>query len=197
MTRAVPDALDRLFDANGRRKYVCGSEGRRFLAAAARLDEESQAFCQLLAYTGCRITEGLSLRPERLDVETGCVIFLTLKRRKRTFRAVPVPTELMVRLRRRARGKHADEPLWSWCRQTAWRRVKLAMALAGIVGTQAMPKGLRHGFCIANAEENVPAALTQRWVGHARLETTAIYQHAVGREERAFAKRLWRRMGAR
>jgi hypothetical protein len=28
-------------------------------------------------------------------------------------------------------------------------------------------------------------------MGHARLETTAIYQHAVGQEERAFAMRLW------
>lgn len=56
-----------------------------------------------------------------------------------------------------------------------------------------MPKGLRHGFGVANAEENVPMATTQKWLGHARLETTAIYQQAVGREEHAFARRLWRK----
>ena len=66
------------------------------------------------------------------------------------------------------------------------------MAEAGIRGPQATPKGLRHSFGIANAEENIPPGLTKRWMGHARLETTVLYQHAVGREERAFAKRLWR-----
>ena len=34
--------------------------------------------------------------------------------------------------------------------------------------------------------------LTRDWMGHARIDTTAIYQHAVGREERSFARRLWR-----
>jgi hypothetical protein len=29
-------------------------------------------------------------------------------------------------------------------------------------------------------------------MGHAKLETTAIYQQAAGREERALARRLWR-----
>jgi len=36
----------------------------------------------------------------------------------------------------------------------------------------------------------VPISLTARWMGHARLETTAIYQSAVGRDERAFAQKL-------
>jgi site-specific recombinase XerD len=86
-----------------------------------------------------------------------------------------------------------DAPIWDWCRQTAWRRVKAVMDGAGISGAQAMPKGLRHGFGVANAEENVPMATTQKWLGHAALETTAIYQQAVGREENAFARRLWRK----
>jgi hypothetical protein len=45
---------------------------------------------------------------------------------------------------------------------------------------------------MANAEKNVPMTTTQKWLGHAKLETTAIYQQAVGREEQAFAERLWR-----
>lgn len=185
------DSMEALFDAAGQRKYLCGGEHRRFLAAAARMDPEGRAFCWLLAFTGCRISEGLELTPERFDPETGHVIFRTLKRRKASFRAVPIPPELMRELRRLARGKSRDQRLWDWCRQTAWRRICWAMTEAGITGTQAMPKGLRHGFGILNAEQNVPANLTQRWMGHARLETTAIYQHAVGREERAFAQRLW------
>lgn len=186
-----PDATE-LYDACGRRKYLCGNERRRFLMAADRMDDASRIFCHLLAFTGCRVSEGLALTPARLDPEAGRVIFRSLKRRKLSFRAVPIPPALMQDLRRVGRGKAHDQPLWSWCRQTAWRRVRWAMTEAGITGAQASPKGLRHGFGIANAEQNIPASLTQRWMGHARLDTTAIYQQAVGREERAFMQRLWR-----
>jgi len=84
-----------------------------------------------------------------------------------------------------------DQRLWPWCRQTAWRHVKAVMRAAAIIGPQASPKGLRHGFGIANAQASIPQSLTQRWMGHARLETTGIYQNAVGSEERAFAQRAW------
>jgi integrase/recombinase XerD len=193
MAFAEPDDMTGLYDGDGQRKYVSGGEWRRFLEAADRMDPASRALCYLLALTGCRISEALALAPRRLDAETGRVIFRSLKRRKRIYRAVPVPPELMRALKQQARGKTPGAPLWTWSRQTGWRRVKSAMFAAGIVGTQATAKGLRHGFGIANAEEDVPAALTQRWMGHARLETTAIYQHAIGREERSFAKRVWRR----
>jgi len=181
-----------LFDDAGRRKYLCGNEVLRFLEAAHGADAATCAFCCLLAFTGCRLSEALAVTPAQLDVETGRVMFRTLKRRRQIFRAVPVPPELMGALRRIGNGPH-DAPLWRWCRQTAWRRVKAVMDAAGVNGPQAMPKGLRHGFGVTNAEENVPMATTQKWLGHARLETTAIYQQAVGREERAFARRLWRK----
>ncbi len=182
-----------LFDGSGKRKYLCTRELPRFLGVAAQADKPTRAFCMLLAFTGCRLSEALALTPAQLDVETGRVIFRTLKRRKQVYRAVPVPRELMTALGALRRIGTPDARLWRWSRPTAWRRVKAVMDAAGISGPQAMPKGLRHGFGVANAEENVPMATTQKWLGHANLETTAIYQEAVGREENAFARRLWRR----
>ncbi len=190
MNGSVPTSL---FDECGGRKYLCATEMPRFLCAARRTDAETCTFCCLLAYTGCRLSEALALTPNQLDQETGRVIFRTLKRRRQVFRAVPVPPELLGMLRRLARDRAQDARLWSWCRQTAWRRIKRVMDEAGIVGAHAMPKGLRHGFGVANAEGNVPMATTQKWLGHAKLETTAIYQQAVGREEHAFAQRLWKK----
>lgn len=187
MTRAEPASL---LDAEGQRKYVCRSERRRFLSEAARQDAATAALCAVLAYSGCRLSEALELTPARLDVEAGRIVFRTLKRRRLHHRAVPVPPELLRTLL--ALATDPDACFWPWCRQTAWRRVKRVMEAAGIAEAQAMPKALRHGFGIANAEQNVPPALTQRWMGHARLETTAIYQQAIGEEERSFAQRLWR-----
>lgn len=179
-----------LLDGVGQRKYLCRLERRRFLAEAARRDAVTAALCAVLAYTGCRISEALALTPSRLDRGTGRIVFRTLKRRRVHHRAVPVPPELMIALD--ALSVRPDDLIWPWCRQTAWRRVKSVMEAAGIADAQAMPKALRHGFGVANAEENVPPALTQRWMGHARLETTAIYQQAIDEEERGFARRLWR-----
>jgi len=181
-----------LFDENGRRKYLCSSELSRFLAAARKADPETCSFCCLLAFTGCRLSEALALTPNQLDPETGRVVFRTLKRRRRVFRAVPIPPDLMSALRGIAKDRPHDVALWKWCRQTAWRRVKRVMDAAGVTGAHAMPKGLRHGFGVANAEGNVPMATTKKWLGHAMLETTAIYQQAMGREEQDFARRLWR-----
>ena len=185
-----------LFDNAGGRKYVCGGELPRFLAAASRADAPTRTFCYLLAITGCRVSEALELTVGQLDGETCRVVFRTLKRRKLAFRAIPVPPEFMADLVQLAGQQPATTRLWAWCRQTGWRRVKSVMAEAGIEGTQASPKGLRHGFGVANAQESVPMATTQKWLGHAKLETTAIYQQVVGAEERAFAERLWARIGA-
>ena len=65
------------------------------------------------------------------------------------------------------------------------------MDRAGIEGAMASPKGLRHGYGIKAAVSNVPPNLIQRWLGHAKPETTLIYMDAVGSEERQFAKRMW------
>lgn len=187
---AVDEAV--LFDRQGQRKYLCGSEGKRFLRAATQADPHTRAFCRLLSFTGCRISEALELTTRRLDVETDRVIFRTLKRRKRTFRAVPVPRSLMAELLTLANVNDLDACLWDWCRQTAWRHVKRVMADAGIDGPQAMPRGLRHQFGVRAAERGVPMAVAQRWMGHADLRTTAIYQQAAGDEERRLAGRMWR-----
>jgi integrase/recombinase XerD len=84
----------------------------------------------------------------------------------------------------------AGDRLWTWSRTTAWRRVKEVMAGAGVTGTPAMPKGLRHGFGVNAFQASVPPHLVQRWLGHASLKTTSIYGDVMGPEERAFAERM-------
>ena len=65
------------------------------------------------------------------------------------------------------------------------------MRQAGITGVHASPKGIRHGYGVAAMMAGIPCPLIQRWMGHARLETTSCYLQAFGREERALAERLW------
>ncbi|HKY54578.1 MAG TPA: tyrosine-type recombinase/integrase, partial [Anaerolineales bacterium] len=85
-----------------------------------------------------------------------------------------------------------DERVWPWCRTTAWTKVKRLMLAAGITGPWAVPKGLRHGLAVeGTAEAKIPLNVMQKWLGHARIETTALYADALGKEERDLAERIW------
>jgi integrase len=150
-----------------------------------------------LAWTGARISEVLALTRTSFQLECGVVAFVTLKRRRHCVREVPIPPALMAALDRQfaltqASPAGADqERLWRWRRETGWRIIKKAMIAAKVEGRCACPKGLRHGLGVGALQAGVPLNLVQRWLGHARISTTAIYTEAIGPEERAIAARFW------
>jgi integrase/recombinase XerD len=191
-----PNAVS-LFDRRGNRKYLTAVERRAFLNATGDMPADVRAFLVTLAFTGARISEVLSLSPAHIDVGAGMIVIETLKKRRRgVFRAVPVPPALLNELGNLYAGRRVlpswqNSRLWPWCRTTAWRHVKVCMSRAGVVGPQASPKALRHGFAVGALDAKVPLPLVQKWLGHSRLSTTAIYANAVGDEERAMASRYW------
>jgi site-specific recombinase XerD len=169
-----------------------GTERRAFLRVVKNEpDALRRAFCLTLFNTGSRISEALNVTAERLDLANRAVVFETLKQRKRGhFRAVPVP-DALVELLRQAAPAEPSVRVWKFSRPTAYRLVKDCMAKAGIIGGMASPKGLRHGFAVACLTQKIPLTTVKKWLGHARLETTAIYLEVMGDEERELAKRLW------
>lgn len=190
------DSLYTLYDKYGHRKYLIHEERSKFLDVARSKDPKTETFCLVLAYTGARISEVLALTPDRIDYYSHLIIFETLKRRRKgSFRAVPVPNDILNYVAAahnlNSYNKTSTERLWPWCRTTAWQRIKNVMHEAGIEGVQASPKGLRHAFGVLGLQSGVPLNLVSRWLGHAKLETTAIYADAVGDEEKAIAKRFW------
>lgn len=151
-------------------------------------------FCHFLLHTGARISEALDLRSHQLDLVNGVVILLTLKKRRPgVYRSVPVPRYLIENLLSMAdeKGLAPGERLWSWSRTKAWNEVKAVMRGIGLTGPHACPKGLRHGFGVAAIQAGVPLNLVSKWLGHADLNTTAVYTNALGEEERFIAERLW------
>ena len=52
-----------LYDMRGQRKYLTEHERDRFLNAARSAPTPDRAFCEILAYTGCRLSEALALTP--------------------------------------------------------------------------------------------------------------------------------------
>jgi integrase/recombinase XerD len=187
-----------LHTAGGARKYLNVAERKRFAAAVKTLPPEPRAFCLLLMWSGCRISEGLGVTPLAIDREAGTVAFMTLKRRKTSIvRQVPIPAALIEELTKAFNLQDREQDvhlrgvrLWRWSRSSAWRWVKVVMKRAGLSGSAAVPRGLRHTFGVA-AFQAVPPHMVQRWLGHASLRTTGIYGDVSGREEQLFAERIW------
>jgi integrase/recombinase XerD len=188
-----------LVDKDGRRKYFTPEERVAFTTAAANATREVRSFCSILLHTGCRISEALALAPRDIDFSAGFISFKCLKKRGKTvFRQVPVSSELLDALdmihgiRQLQKKGRVDDRIWSWSRMHAWRMVHNVIDEAGITGgPHACPKGLRHGYGIAAVGKGVTLNLLQRWLGHSRMETTAIYAAATGKEERDIASRMW------
>jgi integrase/recombinase XerD len=190
-----------LFDQQGKRLYLSAEERAAFMAAARKAPPDVCTLCTVLHDTGCRESELLEITPQRVDLTGGCIVLRTLKKRREgVYRAVPVPPstldhlDLVHRVRqavRRGKGQ-ADKPLWLCSRMTVWRRIREVMEEAGIpAGPHRCPKGLRHGYGVHAISSGVPLNMLCKWMGHASMETTAIYASALGAEEQGIAARMW------
>lgn len=183
-----------VFNRYGQRKYLTSSEVDSFVRSAKATSIEVQSFCWMLAFSGCRISEALSMTRDSIDFEAKHVIIRCLKKRgKRVFRAIPLPPDYLKLLRRwLGQDRQGTALLWPWSRMTGYRRICEVMQAAGVRGSYATPKGLRHAFGVRAIQASVPLTLVQRWLGHADIKTTAIYTGAMGPEEREIAARMWK-----
>lgn len=188
-----------IYDNRGRRKYLTIAEREAFISSAHRLRPEAETFCLALVYTGARISEILALTPKHIDSEAGIIIIESLKKRRSgVFRAVPVPKHFLAQLEAihslhdaQSDSVYRIKRIWPWGRTSAWTLVKMAMQDAGITASQAMPKALRHAFGVGAIQKKIPLNIVQKWLGHSRISTTAIYADAIGEEEQLLAESMW------
>ena len=182
-----------LYNSKGQRKYLNSDERQFFFESTKSIRTDKRLFCQLLYFTGARISEVYNLTPVCIDFSNKTIVFETLKRRKKgVYREIPIPRFLLEDLQifMQKNEKNNDDCLWGFSLRTASRYVKEVMKKAGITGLQSSAKGLRHGFAVY-AISRVPITLVKKWLGHSKLETTEIYLSIIGIEEREMAKRLW------
>ena len=129
-SRAAAVADWTLYGATGQRKYLNEDERRRFIAAAGLADPKVRTLCLTLAYTGCRISEALSLTGGDIEVSSGLIAVRSLKKRGRLLiRQIPAPAALLTELARVHRlciedGTDPRLRLWRWGRTRAWQLVK-------------------------------------------------------------------------
>lgn len=183
-----------LYGRDGRRKYVTPSERQQFMLMAEQTPGLVALLGLVLAHTGCRISEALALRLSSVECQECFIAIRSLKKRGLiVVREIPVPAALIARvLKECVVTAHPDARLFPWSRGWAWHLIKSGLLTSGCrTGPHCTPKGLRHGFGIQAIRSGVPLTLVRKWLGHASLETTAIYLDVVGIEEREFAERMW------
>ncbi len=193
-TSPMPSTM-RLYDDKSRRLYINADERARFLVAVDGEEPAVRAFCLTLFYTGCRLSEARELRFSAIQPQARLISFRSLKKRgHHHIREIPVPPQLIDAFRDLPR--ELTLPIWTVdkkkvSRVTAYRWIKRVMKKAAIIGPQASPKGLRHGYGIHAVRSGVQLHMLQKWMGHASMTTTAIYANAVGDEELEIADRMW------
>jgi len=185
-----------LYSKEGERLYCTAAEINRFCEQADKCSEDVQLFCYVLALTGVRISEALALRKDHICTNPSHLVFETLKKRKRgIYREVPVPSWFSSVLKQHFEALDPHDRLWNFGRTSAYLQVKDCFKRAGLTGENASPKALRHSFAVNALACDVPLNMLQKWLGHSKIETTAIYANATGQEEQKIAKRMW--IGAR
>ena len=86
----------RLYDTQGHRLYLTGSERDAFRRAAEKAPRDVRTYCHTLLYTGCRPSEALALTANRVDFQAQAITFESRKKRRSgIYRAVPVPAALL------------------------------------------------------------------------------------------------------
>lgn len=191
-----------LFTNTGERKYLNEAERVCFLKAIPILENPiAQTYCEMLFWTGCRVSEALALTHQHIDLEDRIVIVRSLKKRSKhkapQYRPIPIPDHFADRLNEiHSVGMHhitgSVERLWEFSRTTAWIRINAVMQAANIKGAMACGRGLRHSYGVHASLTGIPETRIKKWLGHESLETTSIYLDIAGPEDRTIAERMWK-----
>jgi site-specific recombinase XerD len=162
-------------------------------------DLTSQVLFETLWRTGARISEALALTRDSFDLDprSAYVSLESLKRRgrprrgKRTkpLRMVPVRDDRFIHLlktyfasaRLRARGR-----LFPFTRQAADARLRTLLKRYAAAGRSpsiaTSSHTYRHSFAVNCVLQGTPVNILQGWMGHADIESTAIYTQVLNAE---------------
>ncbi len=127
-----------------------------------KIKKEYKIYSGILLFTGCRCSEGLSVRREDFSINGNPIVRLpVLKKRVSTFRIVPIPYILYDL------AMNSNFEKFNFTRRTAYRVIKRIF--------NCNPHALRHSFALSFLEMTKNIAKTQQVLGHSSINTTANY----------------------
>ena len=174
------------------KKWI-GFQGSRSYRTYQRFRWDDRAkYLLLLVFllrTGGRISEVLELRVRDVDLEKNVIRIRTLKKKKETFRKIPVHPELRDAFQNylyRVHPKPKDE-MFPMSRVAVFEFFK---RMEKDLGFEIYPHKFRHTFGVKAAFAGVPLNDLQGWLGHSSIWTTSIYTEATGRDTQEQMNRI-------
>ena len=199
-TATTRQSTDSLFDSEGRRLYLTDDE-RIHLVRMARdtLAPKQALYVEMLAFSGCRVSEALNLTAQSVNLGSGEVVFNTLKKRRDDhYRIVPLPADFLERLagildlrKLQSTAKGRATKLWPMSRQRVAQFSLELFRTSGLDGHS--PKSLRHAWAVTALNRGVDLVTVSKCLGHSSLETTALYLDAMGDERKSLVLKMWDR----
>ena len=190
-----------MIDHDGDRKYLDEWECRRFYFKRKIIKDMShRTIVEVLYWTGCRMTEAVNLKVRSFNVRASTVTIKTLKQHgKIVYRVVQLPRLVMWRLnrvhdlktRQAKGGNELEKRVWKLSRQKALKIVQEIMGAAGIYGSRATGRGLRHSYAVRQIMNGRALNLVQSWLGHRDIRTTTIYTGVSNKDARRLARKSW------
>lgn len=183
--RSNPASLVKPFRERKRQRFLSKEEFRRLFDALAEqqrlgvIGVHAGAAIRLLALTGCRMNEILSLEWDAVDLEQRRLLLDRHKTDSKGFKVVPLNEAAVRVLSDLPRldgnpyvivGKVPGEHLVNL--QKPWRRLR---AEAGLPDLRL--HDLRHSFASAAASAGVPLQIIGAMLGHRSVQSTARYAH--------------------
>ncbi len=172
------------------RQTLTADQERAFLDAAHQANADTRALCELLYWTGCRLSEAIALKREHIDTDLHFVVIHTLKQRRgHALRAVPVPEHLTRALY--ALPVAPDGKFWPYSRWTARRRLQPVFEASGLMDALATSRVFRHSYNARAIQNGLPDRVRCALLGHRSQATNNHYGQLVGYELREFAENVW------
>jgi integrase len=184
-------------------RFLSDEELGRLGAALAQAEREATILpgaalaIRLLALSGMRLGEVVSLRWERIDLEQGAIELPEAKGGARVHAIGAVAIALLLPLRPRTgagfvvQGPKPAMPLSKSTLESSWHRLRAAAGLDGV-----RLHDLRHGVGTYAAQAGANAFLVRDKLGHKTLAMTARYVSRDADPLRALSDRIENRIAA-
>lgn len=157
----------------------------------------------LLLRTGARISEALAVRPQDIDLMTGNISLITLKKNQRTDamkeyaikkiprRTIPLHPELKDVATAYFLEMHVDvksaDPIFHMSRMTV---DKYLTRMEGATDIRINAHKFRHTFAVRSLLDGVPINVVQKWLAHSSLIVTSVYADILSMDTSMFMKQV-------
>lgn len=144
----------------------------------------------LLWQTGARISEVLGLEVGDVDFYSKVIRLENLKRRKRSYRFLPLKDRIVDEIREYVVLKGIDSDrnarLFPLTRQAVFLHLKKICVEVGLNPQEVYPHTFRHSFAIHCILNKAPVIVVKEWLGHSSLLSTLVYVKILSRDTKYF-----------